>query len=637
MNNKLFGGAGLLIALVALVAINVFSNLSFTGIRIDLTESGAYTLTQGTLNTIDAIDEPVTLRLFLSEKIAKESPAVSVFAARVRDMLIEYQRRSDDRIKLEIIDPEPFSEDEDRAVGYGLHAIPVGAEGTNFYFGLVGSNSTDDEVIVPYMNMDREEFLEYDLTKVLWQLLDTKTPTLGLMSSLPINGAAPQGGMMSGAQPRPPWMVVEQIGQTFDVREIPLSATSIDDELDLLMVVHPKSFSKATQYAIDQFVMRGGRVVMYVDPYSETDQPTPAVSPMGFSRASDPGELLSGWGIAFENATFIGDLQYALNVRFQQQGRLITTEYPAWFDLPQEQLTTEEPITANVGKLVFGSPGALALAEGASLEMSPLARTSSQAMRMPVEALDPRAEPGAMLKAYKPAGEEFVLAARFSGELKSAFPDGAPATDGAAAADAREHLASAVKPVNMVIVADTDMLEDRFWVQVQDLLGSRLAVPTAGNGSFAINALDHLSGSSDLISVRSRGRFARPFLRVNEIRQEAELKFREKEQQLTDELNATEQKLVELESAKPGSSGEALVLSTEQEAEIERFRTEKVRVRRELRDVLQDRRKSINDLEFNLRLLNMGLMPILVIIAGIAVALWQSRRRRSASLAVRQA
>lgn len=631
MSNRLLGGIGLVIALVALVAINMYSNLSFTGARLDLTESGAYTLTDGTLKTIDAIDEPITLRLFLSEEIAKQSPGVNTFALRVKDMLLEYQRRSGGRIRLEIIDPEPFSVEEDRAVGFGLHAIPVGGEGTNFYFGLVGSNSTDDEVIVPYMNLDREPFLEYDLTKLVWQLLDTRTPVLGIMSSLQVSGAPPQQAMM-GRPPEPAWMVVDQIRETFDVREIPLSVARIPDEIDVLMVIHPKSLTSRTLYAIDQFVMRGGRLALYMDPNAEADQPSPMAGPMGFSRSSDLGPLLDAWGIEFDNNTFIGDLQFALTVRFQTRGRLVTTEYPAWFDLPQEQLAENEITTANLGKLVFGSPGAVALKEGSTLEMTPLVRTSAEAMRMPLKELDPQAEPGAMLRTYKSDGEPYVLAARFVGRVPSAFPEGPPAAAKGKADTAPtpggEHLASSTEAVSLVVVADTDMLTDRFWVQVQDMLGSRIAVPSAGNGSFVTNLLDNLSGSSDLISVRSRGSYARPFLRVNEIRREAELQFRAKEQELTEALNATERKLVELESAKPGSSGEALVLSEEQEAEIERFRQQKVSIRKELRTVLHDRQKSIKELEFNLRLFNIALMPVLVIIAGVLVALWQTQRRR---------
>jgi ABC-type uncharacterized transport system involved in gliding motility auxiliary subunit len=647
MMNKLMSGAGLLLALIALIAVNVFSNISFTGARLDLTENGAFTLTEGTRNTIARIDEPVTLRLFLSERIARETPSVTTYANRVRDMLVEYQRRGGDNIRLEIIDPEPFSEDEDRAVGYGLHAIPLGDEGTNFYFGLVGTNSTDDEIIVPYLNMEREAFLEYDLTKVLWQLLDTKTPVAAVISALPIHGMNQQQAMMMGGAGTKPWMIVEQADQTFDLQTLDLQVNEISADVDVLMVVHPKGLGLPTLYAIDQFVMRGGRLLMFVDPFAEADRPTPMVAQMGgFVRASNPDKLFEAWGIGYDPTKFVGDLQHALTVRFQREGKLITTEYPAWIDLPQNNLSDTDATTSNVGKLVFGSAGALSVKDGSSLKMVALASSSDQAMLMDVSEMDPQRSPADILGAYKPGGEALVVAARFVGDLKSAFPDGppiaAPKGDGAQPADPAEksaHLTSTTAPANLIIVADTDMLEDRFWVQVQELLGSRMAVPTAGNGDFAINALDNLTGSNDLISVRSRGRFARPFLRVNEIRQAAEVRFRAKEQQLTDELNSTEAKLVRLETAKPGggAGGDNVVLSEAQEDEIERFRKEKVRVRKELREVLHERRKNINDLEFNLRMLNIGLMPLFIILAGILVAFWQVQRRRRGAMAARSA
>ena len=647
MNSRLISGAGLVVALVALVAVNVFSNAYFTGARADLTENGAYTLTEGTLNTIAKLDEPVTLRLFLSEKIARETPSVTTFANRVRDMLVEYQRRAAGKIKLEIIDPEPFSVDEDRAVGFGLHAIPLGSEGVNFYFGLVGTNSTDDEVIVPYMNMEREAFLEYDLTKVLWQLTDISTPVTAVLSGLPVSGGPPPGGM--GQPPIPPWMVIDQATQTMDVRNLPQQVDTISDDVDVLLVVHPKNLPDSTLYAIDQYVLDGGNLLMFFDPYAESDQPTGMMAQMGgFKRSSNPSKLFDAWGIEFDETRFVGDIQQAITVQFQRQGRLITTEYPAWVDLPQEFLNTKDPTTSNVGKLVFGSAGAIKLKDGSPLTMSVLASSSEQAMMMDVAKMDPMVGPNEMLAGYKPGGEKLALAARLTGELTTAFPDGPPqpAAQVAAAqgpqpaptAEARglgKHITKSQQPANIILVADTDMLTDRFWVRVQELFGSRLAVPTAGNGDFAINALDNLSGSSDLISVRSRGQFARPFVRVNEIRQASELRFRAKEQQLTDELNVTEKKLVELESAKSSGVADTVILTQAQEEEIERFRQEKVRVRKELRSVLHERRKSIDELEFNLRLINIGLMPVLIVIAGVLVALWQVQRRRRGALLVR--
>ncbi|MEM7406175.1 MAG: Gldg family protein [Pseudomonadota bacterium] len=630
MNNKLLTGAGLVFALVLVVAVNMLGSVTFTSARLDLTERKAYTLADGTLQILEKLDEPVTIRLFLSEEIAARTASVTTFANRVRDMLDEFQRHSDGMLRVIIIDPEPFSEEEDRAVGYGLHGIPLDAEGANFYFGLVGTNSTDDEVIVPFLSMEREAFLEYDLAKVLWQLSDIDTKVVGIMSSLPINGIDPQRAMMMGNQAPPAWVVADQIAQLFELRNVGVASTAIPDDIDVLMVVHPKTLTDATLYAIDQYVMRGGRLVLMVDPLSEAEQPDPR-NPMAVSRESRFPTLPEAWGFAIDTTKFVGDLQHAMRIRFEHQGQIVAMDFPAWMDLPQGRLADNDTVTSELGKLVFATPGSIRSLGVKGITVTPLVETSDQAMLVDTTALGPGKDPQDVARNYVPGGEVLTVAARVSGRFKSAFPDGPPAQEGQerkAAEEARAaHLSEAKETANMVVVADVDFMEDRFWVQTQNLLGSRLSVPTAGNGSFVINALDSMTGSNDLISVRSRGRYARPFTRVDDIRREAELKFREKEQQLTEELNATEAKLAELSQGTPGGS-DALVLSDAGQAEIERFREQKLKIRKELRDVLHKRRKNLEDLEFDLRLFNIGLMPVLIVLAGIAVAAWQVQRRR---------
>lgn len=636
MNNKLLTGVGLITALVLLLAVNMFSSVSFTSARLDLTERQAYTLSEGTLNILGKLDEPVTLRLFLSEKVATETPSVTSYANRVRDMLHEFQRRAGGNIILRIIDPEPFSEDEDRAVGYGLHGIPLDAEGTTFYFGLVGSNATDDEVVVPYMSMEREEFLEYDLAKVLWQLSDIDTKVMGLLSTLPVNGIDPQRAMMMGPNAPPAWVIMDQITQLFEVRPIETTATHIPDDVDVLMLVHPKGFSEQTLYAIDQYVMRGGRLALFYDPFAESEIPPPGPPQPGMSRSSDLGNLLAAWGVAIDTSKFVGDLQHAVRVRFEFQGQMITVDYPAWMDLDADRLADKDTVTSDLGKLMFATPGHIGAATQEGVTITPLVSSTDQAMLIDVATQRPGQDPRILVQEYKPGGEVLTMAARVSGKLKSAFPDGAPKPAEGQQASADEgdkhehpHLAEAKDDVNMIVVADADFMADRFWVQVQNLLGTRLAVPTNGNGSLVVNSLDSLTGSNDLISVRSRGAHTRPFTRVDDIRRDAELRFREKEQQLTEELRQTEAKLLELsQGSQPG--GDALVLSEAQQTEVDRFTQEKLRIRKELRDVLHQRRKDINELEFTLRMVNIGLMPLLVIIAGVLVAVWQVQRRRRA-------
>jgi ABC-type uncharacterized transport system involved in gliding motility auxiliary subunit len=632
MNNKVLTGAGLITGVVLLLAVNMLSSVTFTSARLDLTERKAYTLSQGTKNILAKLDEPITLRLFLSEGIASRTASVASYANRVRDMLDELKRRSNGMVKVKIIDPEPFSEAEDRAVGFGLHGIPLDSEGANFYFGLVGSNSADDEVVVPYLSMEREEFLEYDLAKVMWQLSDIDTKVAGLITTLPINGIDPQQAMRMGGQAPPPWVVMEQVSQLFEIRPIAGNAVSIPSDVDVLMVVHPKGLSEATLYAIDQFVMGGGRALLFLDPFSEADRPDPRQQQGIPSRSSSLGKLPKAWGFEVDGTKFVGDLQHAIKVRFEHKGQMIAMEYPAWVDLPQERMAAKDTVTAELGKLVFGTAGEVRSTGAENVVFTPLVTTSDQAMLMGIATMmNPARDPQALVRDYKPGGKELTIAARIGGKLKSAFPDGAPKSalaDGEDATKKPAHISETTTDANLIVIADTDFMEDRFWVQTQNVLGTRLAVPNAGNGSFVVNALDSLTGSNDLISVRSRGRFSRPFTRVEDIRREAELKFREKEQQLTEELNQAEAKLTELSRGNPGGNAPGMVLGPEQQAEIERFRTQKLRIRGELREVLHQRRKNIEDLEFNLRMLNIGLMPLFIIIAGMLVAVWQSQRRR---------
>ncbi|MBT6275790.1 MAG: ABC transporter, partial [Chromatiales bacterium] len=333
---------------------------------------------------------------------------------------------------------------------------------------------------------------------------------------------------------------------------------------------------------------------------------------------------------------------HAMKVRFQHQGRLLTIEYPPWIELPQDRLSDDDIVTANLGKLVFASAGALVDQTAEDLTFTPLVSSSDTAALLDVGVIGPGQDPQSLMDTYKPVGKSLVLAARLAGSLNSAFPTGAPpppeASANAKPADDSDdkmapmpHLAKSKEPTNIVVVADTDLLVDRSWVQVQELLGTRLAVPSAGNGSFVINVLDNLTGSNDLISVRSRGRYTRPFTRVDDIRRDAELRFRAKEQQLVEELRTTEQKLLALGKSQPEAGGGELVLSAEQRAEIERFRAEKVRIRKDLRSVLHERSKNIDALESNIRMLNLVLMPLLIVIIGLLVAFWQTQRRRSAT------
>ncbi|MDJ0956090.1 MAG: Gldg family protein [Arenicellales bacterium] len=640
---------GLTLGMALLFAINLFSNTAFTSSRVDLTENRLYTLTTGTKNILGALEEPITLRLFLSQKQATRLPGISNYTQRVKGLLREYERQAGGNIKLHIIDPEPFSEEEDRAVGYGVRGVVVDEQGTQFYFGLAGANSTDDEEVIPFFALDREELLEHDLTRLIYQLSNTKTTTVGLLSSLPLDGGMPSPQALGQGMPRP-WVVLEQMRQLFTVTTIEPDSRLIPEDIDVLMVVHPKQLPPSTLYAIDQYVLRGGRALIFVDPNAEVDR---AAGMMGMGAppgSSDLKPLFDAWGLGLVEEKVAGDLSVAQRVRYGQQQSQGVIDYPIWMDLPVEQNNPDDVVTSRLGNLVFASPGILTDLEKEGANITPLVWTTENAMQYDVAQLRFLMDPTVLLQGYVPGGQSLNLAVRVSGQVETAFKEGPPPEEPeqpeqdseqdseqeeeqADAAEPNEplppHLETSSEDINLIVVADADMLHDEFWVTTQNFLGTRLSIPTAANGNFVINSLENLLGSNDLISVRSRGQFSRPFTRVAQIQQAAEIKFRQKEQELLTSLQETENKLIELE--KGGQDQQPLILSPEQEEEIEKFREEKVRIRKELRMVRHQLHEDIQRLESVTKFINIGFMPLVVGIGGVLISLNQSRRRKRKS------
>ena len=647
MSSRLMTTAGVVLALVLLFALNMLANRLLGPARIDLTENRLFTLSEGTRSILANLDEPVTLRFYLSRRELERVPGIGGYADRVRALLNEYKRLAGDKLTLRVIDPEPFSEEEDRAVGYGLRGVPLGLDEGVFYFGLAGTNSVDDEEVIPFFTGEREQFLEYDVTKLIYSLTNPTQRIVGLLSSLPIEGQGPPMQAAMGGMGPQPWMVVEQIRQLFEVQSLHPELDEIPDDVDVLMLVHPQTLPREALYAIDQYVLRGGRVVAFVDPYSETQQEAMAggfMRPVA-SRRSEIDELLSAWGVTLGDDV-VGDLDLALKVRMDQGGRVLTFDYPVWMNVTPDSFDHDDVVTGDLGNLGFGTPGYLEAAEGATTAFIPLVHTTSQASQFTsAQVAAVTTDPRDLLDHYTPQGSPYTVVARVSGKIRSAFPDGRPLPDPSAedtsetveeeddvAADGSEpkaeHLSESTEDAQIIVVADADMLADRFWVVVQDFLGSRVAIPSAANSSLVINALDNLTGSGDLISVRNRGTFTRPFTRVVALRQQAERTFRAKEQELIAQLEETERRLVELEESNQGN--ETLILTDAQREELVRFRQERVRIRKELREVRRQLRADIEALESSLKFANIGLVPILIGLSGLAAGLLRLRRRRVA-------
>lgn len=643
MSTKFLTGSGLLIAVVLFFAVNVLSNVALRSARFDLTDQQLYTLSEGTKNILQGLEEPITLRFYLSKKLATGLPGINSYANRVMELLQEYEQAADGNVNLHIIDPEPFSEEEDRAVGYGLQGVPLNNGNVQFYFGLIGTSSTDDQELIPFFQPDREEFLEYDLTKLIYQLSNSKPKVVGLLSTLPLEGG-PQMGMMPGQGGSPPWMILETIREVMQVKPLDKDVKDIPEDIEILMIVHPKRLSEPTLYAIDQFVLRGGRALVFVDPHSEADRvpPNPR-NPMGMQgpRNSDLGKVFDAWGIELVKGKVVGDLPLAKKVNFQKQSRTFVADYPLWIDLTPKHLNREDVITAKLPSLTFASAGILQKKEGSDIDFISLVESDDQAMQIDTSRLMFMPDVEGLLQTYRPEGKKLTMAARITGKVKTAFPEGKPkATESDSTDDDvgqvkpeskdQPHLTESANPINVIVVADTDMLQDRFWVQVQNFLGQRIGVPTSANNSFVTNALDNLTGSSDLITVRSRGSFTRPFTLVRAIQQEAEMQYRQKEQVLQNRLKDTERKIQDLQKTKEDQT--TIILSGEQQAALDGFRQELVSTRKELRGVQHELQKNIETLEGIVKFLNIGLMPLVIVVGGVVFSAYKARRRRNAKV-----
>ena len=648
------------LALVLLLSVNLFAGSALRNAKVDLTQQRLFTISDGTRAMLRTVDEPVSLRLYFSKRLGEAAPVYARYFERVRALLQQYGDISSGRVELAIFDPEAFSDAEDKAVAAGLRGVRLNQDGEVGYFGLVGSNSTDTDATIAFFTTDREAFLEYDLTKLIYTLANPKKRVVGLMTSLPLDGGAMNPmAMMGGGRQQPPQMIMEQIRDFFEVKTLAQDVKEIPADVDVLMVAQPDRLTPEAAYAIDQYVLGGGKILALVDPVAEMGG---RAGPMGMAPPSAVSpefiKLLKSWGVDFDASKAVGDIATARRVQFGGGGRATVTEYVAWLGLDRRSIDEKDVLSGGIERLNLASAGFLAKAEGATTQVTPILLTSPQAMQIAAEKFSGAPDPVALLRAYKPEGKPLILAARIAGTANSAYPDGVPKPvkteaddktkqDGAkqeppkadAEKDAKEKAdkpdAAAAKPhkasgrINAIVVADTDMLADQFWVDVREFLGQQVAVPNASNAAFIVNALDNLSGSDALIALRGRGAEDRPFKLVNELRRESERRYREKEQALTAKLKEVQDQLAKLEKTGEGGEGGNLILSEGDRQAIEKFRGDMLSIRRELREVKRALREDIDRLDGWLKFANIALVPLLIGFGGLGWAAMHRRRMSS--------
>jgi len=626
---RLSASSLVLVAIAFIIAISI-SNQLFKNWRIDLTENGLYTLSDGTRHLLASIEEPINLYFYFSDQATADMPTLRSYAGRIREMLEEFSDEADGKIRLTVIDPLPFSEDEDRAAQFGLQGVTLGSSPDPIYMGLAGTDSVDHEEIIPFFQPDKEAFLEYDIARLISTLAHPQRVVIGLVSGVEMTGSFdPQFQRMTQ-----PWVVYQQADQMFEVRNLGTTFDEISDEINLLWIVQPKNLSNETLYAIDQFVMRGGRAMIFVDPVADVDPANVEGMPQGMppmGQGSDLPTLFKAWGLEFSADEVVADAQLALQITGRDRRPV---RHYGYLGITGEHMSADDIITADLSVVHLANAGYLKLAENSPATMEPLLTSSAASEAMPATRFSFLPDPTSLQENFVPSGEEYVLAARISGILPSAFPDGPPPSgvsseDGDAPDDqpAAGHLAESTGPANVVVVGDVDMLGDHLWVQVQNFFGQQIANAFASNGAFVVNALENLSGSSDLIGVRSRASFTRPFTRVDELRVRAEARFRETEERLQSELDETEQRLGELQSSREDSGN--ILLTPEQQAEIDRFIDQRATIRKELRAVQRGLDQDIERLGTILKIINIGLVPLLLTFF-VLLAVWRRNRRDAA-------
>jgi ABC-type uncharacterized transport system involved in gliding motility auxiliary subunit len=592
--------------LVILAAANIVAG-RYAAPRLDLTQEHLYTLAAGTGQTLAKIEEPITLRFYYSARLGDEVPAYGVYAQRVRELLDQYVAAANGKIRLEVYDPLPYSDAEDRAVAYGLQPAPLDDRGEAVYFGLAGTNSTDDQQVIAFFNPERERFLEYDLTRLVHTLAFPKRTIVGLMTALPLGGDTPAP-------------IIEQLRQTIDVKDLPLDLAAIPPGTDVLLIIHPQNLPEQTQYAIDQYVLRGGKALIFVDPYSETQAALPGAA--GTATASNLDRLFQAWGFKLLPEIVVGDRRAARRVAVPVQGRgSQAMDYVAWLNLQSDNLSRDDPITADLSTIAMASSGILQPVEGAATKFEPLIQTSAEAEQIPVDKVKGLPDVGELLAHFRPDGRRYVLAAHVTGNAATAFPGGAPKN-----AAAGEPLNESAQPINVVVVADTDMLNARFWAQSRDFYGRQVIVPLAGNADFLADAVEVLAGGQDLVDLRSRGTVTRPFEVVERIQRAADDRFAAEQRALEQKVKEAEAKLHKLTAG--DTTGNAGAPTADQTKEIDAIRTDLIESRRQLRQVQVALRSDILHLKVMLEFLDIALVPIIVAAAALVMAALRRPRRR---------
>jgi ABC-type uncharacterized transport system involved in gliding motility auxiliary subunit len=613
--NFLYSAGGLVAVFVILVLVNIV--LGAPRARIDLTQGKLYTLSDGTRSILGKLQSPVKIRLYFSQGAEVPLP-VKAYGRRVEDMLAELRQAGHGKVQVEKLDPEPDSEAEDSATLEGVEP-QSGGGGEQFYLG-VSVSYADRKIALPALALDREPLLEYDLTRAIARATTTTKPVVGVMSALPVFGMPPS--QFTGGQPMDPQVFISELRRDYTVKRVSLDPDRIDDDVKVLLVIHPRGISDKAQYALDQFVLRGGKLIAFLDPSAYFDQ----MGSMGMGGGGTPSsldKLLKAWGLGFDSGKVVLDMRY-------QTGAGART-LPTLLSLNDSAFSPDDVATARLGSLLMPFAGVFTGNPAPGLSETVLIKTSAYSEL--VDSFAATAQGEAALKTFKPSNVEYPLAIRLNGKFKTAFPDGPPKADekGKAAAKTAEakpapaQLKESAADNSVVLVGDSDFINDGAAVQIQEIFGQRVVIPRNGNIAFGEALVDQFAGDPDLIGLRGRASAARPFVRIRDMEARAQQAYLGKIKDLEASLGQAQEKLAALQKGRGPGAG--AILSAEQQTELENFRRKAAETRLELKEVRRELRSESEALQFWTKVVNIALMPLLVAIAGIAFAVLRKRRR----------
>ncbi len=618
-SKSLFSAGGLVLVLFILIFVNII--FSRVNLRWDSTDDKLYSLSEGTRKILSNLEEDVSLKVFYTKDSVNTPVHIKTYSQRLLDFLSEYEYYSRGKVSVEVYDVETDSDEEDWARSYGIEPVNL-PSGERIYFGLVAM-AADQEETIKMIDPSRETQLEYDMTRIISRVQSSEKQKLGIISSLQVFGTPPAFNMQSPSRGMEPWMFVTELKKTYNVEEINTTSGSIGDDIDLLLILHPKNLSEKLRYAVDQYVLKGGNAIVFVDPFAVSDS---SPNPQGMPSSSSLKKLFAAWGVEMDATKVVVDFDYTTKLRNQNNQ---PEDSPLWLSIKSGSFNADDIATAKLESILLPVAGAIKKIPDSESEYKSLMKSSSNSSL--AESFKVRFGASMLRRDFKPSIDQYDLAVRVRGKFKTAFPDGKPkdkdAKDKSDKKDESEaaHLAEGKEDAVIVIISDADMLFDSYYVSKQNFLGINLSRMFNDNLNFLLNTTEVLTGSEELISIRSRGKFERPFVKVQELEKKAQTRWLAREQELVRKADETNRKLREFDKQKDKS--QRFVMTPEQESEIQKFQEEKRKVNSELKQVRRNLRADIETLGNKIKFINIFVMPMLVSLAGIGYAVY--RRKRS--------